>query len=340
MGMKKAILILIFLLLPVISFAQNKQYKGIIQEIKEENILVKIFSGKDSNVVEINSELQNQARDWNFKTGDRVIIEEFENSQEKFYLIIDYQRSGYLMFVFIIFSVLSLIVGKKYGFYSLLGMALSFFVIFEFILPQITAGKSPLFITILASVFLIPITFYLSHGINKKTHIAIVSTIITLIITALFTLISVNLANLTGFSSDEAMFLQIANQNINMRGILLSGIIIGFLGILDDVTVSQSGIVMQLKESDSSLNTMELYKKSMKIGRDHITSMINTLVLVYTGASMPLLLLFINSPQPIDMVLNREIIADEILRTLLGSIGLILAVPISTFFASIIADTE
>ena len=146
-------------------------------------------------------------------------------------------------------------------------------------------------------------------------------------------------AQLTGFASEEAGFLQTIKQgSVNIKGLLLAGIIIGVLGVLDDITISQSAIVFQLKETNEKLGFFELYKRAMNVGQDHISSMVNTLVLVYTGAALPLLLLFIDNPHPFSEIVNYEIIADEVVRTLVGSIGLILAVPITTVIASLVAE--
>lgn len=125
-----------------------------------------------------------------------------------------------------------------------------------------------------------------------------------------------------------------------MKGLLLAGIIIGVLGVLDDITISQSAIVFQLKEINNKLKFGELYDRAMSVGQDHISSMVNTLILVYTGAALPLLILFINNPHPFSEVVNYEMIADEIIRTLIGSIGLILSVPITTFIASVTATNN
>jgi len=162
-----------------------------------------------------------------------------------------------------------------------------------------------------------------------------------LIITGVLAGFFVESAKLTGFASEEAGFLQIARGGtINIKGLLLAGIIISTLGVLDDVTVSQSSIVNQLKETDKNLSFEKLYQRAMKVGQDHISSMVNTLVLVYTGAALPLFLLFIDNPHPFLEVINYEIVADEIVRTLVGSIGLILAVPITTFIAAMTLEKE
>jgi len=320
-------------------------FRGEVTEILEEKsdnnsyqkLKVRLDTGED---IVVESTFLETGKVLEFKRGNQVLLQKLQIGETEKHIITDYYRANFLIFLFIVFVVLSVLIGKKYGFYSILAMGFSFLVIFKFILPQIVYGRNPVFITVLASLFIIPVTFYLSHGFNKKTHIAVISTIITLVVTSIITAVSVNAAHLTGYSSDEAMFLQIGNQSINMKGILLAGIVIGFLGVLDDVTVSQSSVVEQLKKSNKNLSTLELYSSAIKVGRDHISSMTNTLVLVYAGASLPLLLLFINNPQPFGQVISMELIADEIVRTLVGSIGLILAVPLTTLIASVVSDTE
>jgi len=273
-----------------------------------------------------------------YKIGDELVITASQNfeGQEVLY-ITDYVRRRPLYWLFAIFVGLTVLIGKKRGFASILGMGLSFWVIFTFVLPQILAGKDPIFIAIIASLFIIPITFYLSHGVNKKTTAAVLGTIIALVITGILANLFVSAARLTGFASEEAAFLQISRPDvINIKGLILAGIIIGVLGILDDITISQAAIVYQLKSASPKISFAELFGRTMDIGRDHIASMVNTLVLVYTGAAMPLLLLFINTPSRFTEVINYEIVAEEIVRTLVASIGLILAVPITTFITSVL----
>jgi len=196
-------------------------------------------------------------------------------------------------------------------------------------------------VAITGSLLIAPVTFVLSHGFNRKTAVALASTIITLLVTGGIAILFINIAKITGFSDDETFFLQVAkNGRINMQGIFLAGIIIGTMGILDDVTISQASIVNQLKSSIRNISTWELYKKAMYIGHDHIASTVNTLVLVYTGAALPLLLLFVNTSLTMDIALNAEIVAGEIVRTLVSSIGLVLAVPLSTLFAVLYIHKE
>lgn len=275
-----------------------------------------------------------------YQVGEELVITGSKDMEGKdVFYINDYVRRGSLLWLFAIFVGLTVIIGGKRGLASLLGMVLSFLIIFLYILPQISAGSDPITVSIIASLFIIPITFYLSHGINKKTTFAVVGTLIALIITGMLANFFVDFARLTGFASEEASFLQAAKPGlVNIQALILAGIIIGVLGILDDITIAQAGVVYQLKDTSPNLRFGELYSRAMDIGKDHIASMVNTLVLVYTGAALPLLLLFINNPQPFSDIINYEIIAEEIVRTLVASIGLILAVPITTFITALLID--
>lgn len=277
-----------------------------------------------------------------YTVNDRVVITRTTDIEGKdIYYITDYVRRDALLMLFILFVAAVIIIGRWRGFMSLLGMALSFMVIFKFILPQISTGKDPIIVAIIGSIIMVPITFYFSHGLNKKTTIAIIGTLLSLVLTGVLANVFVDLAKLSGFSTEEANFLQTFYPGtINIRGLLLAGIIIGGLGIFDDVTISQAAIVAEIKKAAGRMHWHVLYKKAMNVGHDHIASMVNTLVLVYTGAAMPLLLLFINNPRPFAQIVNYEFMAEEIIRTLVASIGLICAVPITTAIAAIIFSRE
>lgn len=272
-----------------------------------------------------------------YRVGDEVILS-FSKSPDgqSLIMITDFIRRGSLLWLLIIFVGITVLVGRLKGITSIFGMTVSFLVIFLFILPQILAGRDPVFITIIGSLVIIPFSFYLSHGLNKKTTVAIIGTVIALIVTGILASIFVEAGKLSGFVSEEAGFLQAAQGSlINIKGLILSGIIIGVLGVLDDVTISQSAMVREMKSLNPKMSAGELYRSAMAVGRDHIASMVNTLVLVYAGASLPLLLLFINSTHSFSEVINYEIIATEIIRTLVGSIGLVLAVPLTTIIAAV-----
>ncbi len=278
-----------------------------------------------------------------YESKDRVVLTRTADLSggEDTYYITDYVRRDVLLLLFILFIAAAVVIGRWRGFMSLLGMALSFLVIFKFILPQISAGADPVLIAIIGSLIMVPVTFYFSHGLNKKTSVSILGTLISLVLTGILATIFVEMAKLTGFSTEEASFLQTFYPGvINIKGLLLAGIIIGGLGVFDDITISQASIVAELKHASGRIQWTELYRRAMNVGHDHIASMVNTLVLVYTGAAMPLLLLFINNPRPFSQIINYEFIAEEIIRTLVASIGLILAVPITTFIAAVLFSGE
>jgi len=277
-----------------------------------------------------------------YKTGDKVSVSVTKDPKGKnTYFITDYVRRESLYLLIGIFFVLTVIVGGLRGITSLAGMVVSFAIIFLVVLPQILKGNDPITVAILGSLIIIPVSFYLTHGVNKKTTSAVIGTVIALIITGFLANFFVNAGHLTGLTSDEASFLEAAKKGaVQMRGLLLAGIIIGALGVLDDITISQSAIVFQLRKTTDKLKFWEVYKKAMDVGRDHIASMVNTLILVYTGAAMPLLLIFIDNPRPFTEIINYEMIAEEIVRTIVVSIGLILAVPIVTLIATIMSDLE
>ena len=251
---------------------------------------------------------------------------------ELFY-ITEPQRLTPLLILFIIFVVFIIAISRWKGVRSLLGMAVSLYVITQFILPLILAGYPPLIVTIIGAFALLSVTQYLIYGWSLKTHAAVLGIFISLVITGVLASIFVNATRLTGYGSEEVGFLQTAGVAIDARGLLLAGILIGALGVLDDITISQASAVFELAEADVSFGARELYQRAMNIGQDHIASTVNTLLLAYVGASLPLLLLFAVYPQPFGQILNREFITEEVVRTLVGSLGLVAAVPITTLLA-------
>lgn len=269
-----------------------------------------------------------------FKIGDRAILGKSDVNDETSYYLVDRVRRPTLYWLAALFVTVTLLVARKKAIQSLMALTASFVVIFYVVLPQLLAGASPLIVSLLAAVCIIPLTFYLSHGVNTKTHIAAAGTLFALLLTATLSTLFVSWAHLSGYASEDAAFLQNDRSFINVKGLLLAGMIIGVLGILDDVTISQTSVVEELLTVNPELSLGQLYTKAMNVGKDHIASMINTLVLVYVGAAMPLLLLFMNTPKPVSEIINYEIVAEEIVRTLTGSIGLVLAVPITTALAA------
>ena len=322
---------------------EEKQIEVMKKKQLYQKLELTVMSGQKKNKkITVENGAISIANEQKYRLDDKVMVSTMKGMDGKAsYYISDYMRRDALVTLFFIFILVTVFIAKWRGIMSLLGMGISFLIIFTFILPLIASGLDPVGVAIFGSLIIIPVSFFLSHGINKKTFIAIIGTLVALIITGILSVIFVEAAKLTGFASEEAGFLQVTMQgSINMRGLLLAGIIIGVLGVLDDITISQSSIVFQLKETNARLSMDELYKRAMNVGQDHISSMVNTLILVYTGAALPLLLLFINNPHPFSQIVNYEIIADEIVRTLVGSIGLVLSVPITTFIATLVASKK
>lgn len=270
------------------------------------------------------------------KRGEVVILTKTTSPLGDTYYISDKYRIPNLFFIFGFFFLLVVVFGKLKGLTSLLGLALSIGILTQFIIPNIISGNNPFLTLIIGAVLICISSIYLSHGVNKRTSIALLSTLITLGLTILISTIFVKFSRLYGMGSEAAFFLTMGPlERINLEGLLLGGIIIGTLGILDDVTTSLSASIDELKKANPASTFKDLYQGGISIGREHIASLVNTLVLAYAGASLPLFLLFtINKDQPFLITLNSEFFAEEIIRTLVGSSSLILAVPITTAIAA------
>ena len=278
-----------------------------------------------------------------YKQGDKVIISIYQdpNSNNVQIYIIDYVRRKELILLLIIFLALVFLVSKGQGILSFLSMIITFGIINFFIVPQIIKGASPITISLISAAIISPITYYMSHGINKKTTRALIGTLFALALITILAHFFINATKLSGFANEQAIYLQsMKNGVINIKNLLLAGIIIGSLGVLDDITVAQAAIVEKLHKAKPSYSLKELYKHSMHIGNDHIASMVNTLILVYAGASLPLFILFQNSQMSYGMAINQEIVGTERIRTLIASIGLVSAVPITTFLSCYLEKKE
>lgn len=268
-----------------------------------------------------------------YKVHDKVILQK-DPQFDGLYSVTDIVRTSSLLKLFILFVVSILVVSGVAGVRSLLGLLFSFVVIFKFVLPQIMAGSNPLTVALMASLLILSVSYFLTHGINHKSVIAIIATFGALSVTGILAVIYGAASKLNGFGSEEAAFLIGNLPSASFYSLYLAGIIIGSLGVLDDITISQTSIVSELSLANSKLGISELYKRAMNIGHDHISSLVNTLVLVYAGSALPLLLLFISSQAtPVDLF-NYELVAEEIVKTLVGSIGLVSAVPLTTIIAA------
>ena len=273
-----------------------------------------------------------------YKAGDRVYVNESHDVDGRpAYYIVGYDRSGTLLWMALLFVALVVLVGRKRGASSLVGMALSFVIIFALVLPRIVAGQNPMTVAILGTALAMPPSYYLAHGLNRKTTVALAGSLAGLILTGTLAVLFVEVAHLTGYASGEAGFLQTMRPGeLDIKGLLLAGMVIGVLGVLDDITVAQAAIVEQLRAANPSLKWRQLYSRAMQVGQDHIASMVNTLVLVYAGAALPLLILLSDRSLSLAYVLSHEVVAEEIVRMLVTSMGLVAAVPITTLLASLV----
>ncbi|MFA5020672.1 MAG: YibE/F family protein [Patescibacteria group bacterium] len=274
-----------------------------------------------------------------YKIGDAVYVDSIANNNgETSYFVTDYIRTNWLYVLAIIFILATVIIGGQKGFKSLLGLILSFIVIVALIIPQLLNGASPLAVAILGSLLVMVIIIYVTDGFNKKSHLAVLTVFISLILTLILAYLFTWLTRLSGFSTEEAtLLIGTSAGNINFQGLLLAGILIGAVGVLDDIILGQIEAVAQIKSANSKLPDNQVFKMAVKIGQTHLGAIVNTLFLTYVGVSLPLLMLFYLSPAgSVDFlqVINNNVIATEIVRALVGSIGLMLSMPIATYLAS------
>lgn len=299
-------------------------------------IMSGVLSGQD--VVIEHGVLVATNQDRMFHTGDRVLVERMLSVDgEDFFQVTDHVRTGPLLWLVCLFVVATLMLSGWQGVRSLVGMGVSLAIIFAFIVPQILAGRNPLVIAILGSVVMMGISLYLVYGWKDKTHVAVAGLFTSLVVTGLLAVWFVNWTRLSGFGAEEAAFLQVVGVQLDTRGLLLAGIIIGTLGALDDIAIGQSSSIFELSRANPGLDFRSLFGHGMTIGRDHIAAMVNTLLLAYVGAALPLVLLFAVYTEPLGITLNRAIIAEEIVRTLIGSLGLLAGVPLTTLIAVLVA---
>jgi len=250
----------------------------------------------------------------------------------------DFYRNNSLLLLLGIFILASVVISGWKGVRSVLGILLSLAVIILIILPGIQAGKDPLLISIFGAFFFMAFSLYLVYGWTVKTHAAVLGSLVALAITGLLAYIFVNHAHLTGYGDENMFYIsQLTNNTLNVRSLLLAGVLIGTIGVLDDLVISQASAVFELFRNNPGQTFKELFRSAMNIGQDHIAATVNTLVLAYAGAALPMLLLFSFSNVNFTMALNLEFIAEEIVRTMVGSLGLFAAVPITTALSAGIA---
>jgi uncharacterized membrane protein len=276
-----------------------------------------------------------------FRAGQRVRLATSEQpGQPPYYNIQDLERGRPLLLLAAVFVGAVIAFGRWQGIRSLLGLGLSFVVIVSFVVPAILHGHSPVLVAVTGAMAIMLISLYLSHGTGPKTTAAVVGTALALGLTAALAIAFVAAASLTGLASDEALSANYVIGGLSLRGLLLAGIIIGGLGVLDDVTMSQASLVAELHQANPTAGFAALVGGALRVGRDHIAATVNTLFLAYAGAALPLLILFVTGQDSLGTVATTEVVAVEVVRALCGSVGLIAAVPLTTVLAALVATED
>jgi uncharacterized membrane protein len=267
--------------------------------------------------------------------GDEVVLALDPQAEPEFrYRYVDRRRTGTILWLALLFAAAVVALGRLRGLAALAGLGASLLVLINFILPAVLDGRNPVLVAVVGASAIAFLALYVAHGINTMTTVALLGTVGSLALTAVLAQLFVRLTQLSGFVSEEATVVQVGAANIDLAGILLGGVVIGALGAIDDMTVTQASAVWELRAANPRMSRGSLLRSGLRIGRDHVASTVNTLALAYAGASMPVLLLFVLSEQSLGTVLNGEVVATEVVRTLVGSIGLVAAVPLTTWLAT------
>jgi uncharacterized membrane protein len=269
--------------------------------------------------------------------GDDVVLGYQPEVEREFqYRFADFQRRTPLLVLWVLFVAAVVALGRWQGVRALAGLVVTGVVMVAFLFPSILDGNDPTAAACVAAVAIAVVALYLTHGISERTTVALLGTFGALALTAGLAAAFSSAARFTGFVTEDAFYLQVASSQVDIAGLVLAGIVIGSLGVLDDVTVTQVSAVWQLHRANPAQPSRDLYRAGVAIGRDHIASTVNTLVLAYAGASLPLLLVFTQAGRSLQDVATGELVAVEIVRTLVGSIGLVAAVPMTTALAVLV----
>nr|WP_190199286.1 YibE/F family protein [Streptomyces djakartensis] len=300
---------------------------------------IRVDSGKDKGRTFTEIIQPDQSRQ--LHEGQEVVVA-YEPSapRDLQYSVTDINRRMPMALLAGIFALAVVVVGRLRGLMALVALAISFLVLNFFILPAILQGSNPLLVAVVGASAIMLIALYLCHGLSARTSVAVLGTLVSLLLIGVLGSLFIDWAALTGNTDDNTGLIHGLYPTIDMSGLLLAGVIIGSLGVLDDVTVTQTSAVWELHDANPSMGWRGLYRAGIRIGRDHIASVVNTLVLAYAGAALPLLLLFSIAQSGVGTVANSEIVAEEIVRTLIGSIGLVASVPVTTVLAALVVSAD
>jgi uncharacterized membrane protein len=270
-------------------------------------------------------------------TGDDVVLSYVSTAPPEFqYAFVDFQRAMPLLWLAVAFAVVVVLFGRFQGIRALLGLGLSLAVLVLFVVPALLRDSPAVLVALVGTVTVAYLAIYLAHGIGINSTIALAGTLVSLAVTCGLAVGMASLTELSGLASEEAQALRVTADALDLRGLLIAGIVVGALGVLDDVTVSQVSIVAALRRANPAMGARQLYAEATKVGRDHVASAVNTLALAYAGASLPLLLFFAQGDQSVGRLVTKEVVAVEVVRMLVGSIGLVLSVPVTTRLAAVV----
>jgi uncharacterized membrane protein len=275
------------------------------------------------------------------ETGQTVMLGVQSNAKTiaERYQYVDHDRTKPLLILALVFSVAVVALSRWRGFAALIALAVTAVMLTQFILPAILSGSNPLLVAVVGGSVVMAIALFLTHGINAESSIALSGTIAALGLTVLLGWFFTKFCQLSGLASDSASAVKQFFPNVDLVGLLVAGMVIGALGVLDDVTVTQAAAVWELSAANPSASRRELMGAGLRIGRTHVASVVNTLVLAYAGAAMPVLITFAIQGIPGRYAISTEIVAMEVVRGLVGSLGIIAAVPLTTALAAMaVAD--
>lgn len=345
------------IMLPVLTYAQSAEteqtqyFTGSVEEIIEEKKLsneeqytqivrVRILDTNEKVQVSAGTEQQPLSSSQRLTVGKKIIVAQQQGpGGDTEFVVTDTYRLPVLWWLLGLLVLVVFLVGKWQGLGAFAGMLVSLAILVWYVVPHVLSGENPLIISLVGALGIGGVTLYLSHGFSIKTHISLAALYSVLVFVSLLTVASVFVGNILGLGSEEALFLQFGSTTtINLQGLLMGGIILGALGVIDDIVVSQVAVVFQLKAAQKNSDFSELYTRGLFVGKEHVASLVNTLALAYAGANLPLFLLFmLNKTTPSWVIFNSEAIAEEVVRTLVGSIGLVAAVPLTTLIAAFVA---
>jgi uncharacterized membrane protein len=279
--------------------------------------------------------------------GDRIVVARYatgpnapalDDRQAQPLAFVDFDRGASLTWLAVAFAVIVVALARWQGVRSLLGLALSLLVVVLWLLPALLSGRPPLLAALVGGLAVMLATTGITHGLGLKSAAAMLGAAVTLVLIVVLAVLAVDLARITGLSSEEATLIEArTGGGLSLQGLVLAGIVIGALGVLDDVTISQASTVLALRRANPRLRARALFSESMAVGRDHLGATVNTLVLAYAGASLPVLLIFSGQGTAFGEAVTREAVAEEIVATLVGSTGLVAAVPLTTMLTVLLA---